>query len=267
VRLVLAAAVWVAAIWGFVLLDRSPDFVPWLRYLVLAVGLIAGGLMIAANRIHTGALAATLAILAGLAGPLAYTVDTVATAKQGSIISAGPRVAGEFGPGGMGGPGQRGQRGGGGGMGMPGGPNGMPGMPGGTGQYSGGGMGGPGGLLNGSRPSAAMVDHLTRDADQFTWMAAAVGSNEASGYQLDTGYSVMPIGGFNGTDPSPTLEQFQKLVAERKIHFFISGGRGFGPGGGSDTDRPSSQIRTWVTENFTSTTIDGVAIYDLTSPK
>ena len=211
-----------------------------------------------------------LAILAGLAGPLAYTIDTVATAKQGSIISAGPRVAGEFGPGGMGGPGHHGGRGGRGmpgGMGMPGGPNGMPGMPGATGQYRGmGGPGGPGGLLNGTRPSAAMVDHLTRDADQFTWMAAAVGSNEASGYQLDTGYSVMPIGGFNGTDPSPTLEQFQKLVAERKIHFFIGGGRGFGFGG-SDTDRPSSQIRTWVTENFTSTTIDGVTIYDLTSPK
>ncbi|ACY20142.1 glycosyl transferase family 39 [Gordonia bronchialis DSM 43247] len=270
VRIGLAAAVWVAAIWGFVLLDRSPDFVPWLRYLVLVVGLIAGGVLIAAHRMYVGAVAATLAILAGLAGPLAYTIDTVATAKQGSIISAGPRVAGEFGPGGMGGPGHhggRGDRGMPGGMGMPGGPNGMPGMPGATGQYRGmGGPGGPGGLLNGTRPSAAMVDHLTRDADQFTWMAAAVGSNEASGYQLDTGYSVMPIGGFNGTDPSPTLEQFQKLVAERKIHFFIGGGRGFGFGG-SDTDRPSSQIRTWVTENFTSTTIDGVTIYDLTSPK
>ncbi|GAB06490.2 putative glycosyltransferase, partial [Gordonia amarae NBRC 15530] len=34
-----------------------------------------------------------------------------------------------------------------------------------------------------------------------------------SGYQLESGYSVMPIGGFNGTDPSPTLERFQKLVA------------------------------------------------------
>ncbi|MCH5645261.1 glycosyltransferase family 39 protein [Gordonia sp. ABSL49_1] len=269
VRLVLAASIWIAAIWGFVLLGRSPDFVPWLRFLVIIVGIVAGGLMIAADREYLGALAATLAVLAGLAGPLAYTVDTVATAKQGSIISAGPRVDGEFGPGGRGGPGMRGNRGGWRG---PGGmPNQGPGAQGpgqqgpGMARYP-GGPGGPGGLLNGSKPSAAMIDHLTRDASDFTWMAAAVGSNEASGYQLETGYSVMPIGGFNGTDPSPTLEQFQKLVAEKKIHFFIAGGRGFGPGG-SDTARPSSQIATWVTENFSSTTIDGVTVYDLTAPK
>ena len=29
---------------------------------------------------------------------------------------------------------------------------------------------------------------------------------------------MMPIGGFNGSDPSPTLEQFQQYVAEGKIH-------------------------------------------------
>ena len=38
----------------------------------------------------------------------------------------------------------------------------------------------------------------------------------------------MAIGGFNGTDPSPTLAQFQQYVAEGKIHYFIGGGTGGG---------------------------------------
>ena len=58
-------------------------------------------------------------------------------------------------------------------------------------------------------------------------MAAAVGSQNASGYQLATGDPVMAIGGFNGSDPSPTLAQFQQYVADGKIHYFIGGG-GFG---------------------------------------
>ncbi|NDZ95759.1 glycosyltransferase family 39 protein [Streptomyces sp. SID6673] len=286
VRIVLAAAVWIAAIWGFALLNRSPDFVPWLRWMVLIVGVVGGAAMLVAHRPYLSALAVATALAAALAGPVAYTIDTVSTAKEGSIISAGPRVSGEFGPGG-GGPGghhrggMRGGMPGGAGM-MPGGPNGpgwangpggMPGggmgMPGGMAGPGGmsaeggpGGMGGPGGLLNGSKPSAELVAMLQTDADQYTWVASAVGSNEASGYQLESGHSVMPIGGFNGTDPSPTLEQFQKLVAEKKIHYFIGGGRGFGS---SDTTRPSAQIAAWVQEHYTATTVDGTTVYDLTA--
>ena len=50
----------------------------------------------------------------------------------------------------------------------------------------------------------------------------------------------MAIGGFNGSDPSPTLAQFQQYVAEGKIHYFIGGG-GFG---GRDGGQPggSSQL-------------------------
>ncbi|WAC53904.1 glycosyltransferase family 39 protein [Gordonia sp. SL306] len=282
VRIVLAAAVWIAAIWGFALLNRSPDFVPWLRWMVLIVGVVGGAAMLVAHRAYLSALALATALAAALAGPVAYTIDTVSTAKEGSIISAGPRVSGEFGPGG--GPGghhrwgaMRAGAGGAPGM-MPGGaangPGGMPagggmGMPGGLAGPGGmpaeggpGGMGGPGGLLNGSKPSEELVAMLRTDADQFTWVAAAVGSNEASGYQLESGHSVMPIGGFNGTDPSPTLDQFQKLLAEKKIHYFIGGGRGFGS---SDTTQPSAQIAAWVQENYTATTVDGTTVYDLTA--
>ena len=273
-RIALGISVAAAAIWGFVLLDRTPDFVPWLRYAVLVVGgLLAAVAVVFAQRRTVATAALIGAIMAGLAGPVAYTVDTIATEKSGSIITAGPRVEGEFGPGG-GGPGGRGGPGGPGGRGMPGMPpqglgapgQGMPGM----GQQDGGGRGGDGagGLLRGSTPSAALVDRLTADADDYTWVAAAVGSMSASGYQLETGHSVMPIGGFNGSDPSPTLAEFQQLVAAKKIHYFIGGGSGPGMGGGmgGNSSQPSSQISTWVQENFTAVTVDGVTLYDLTQP-
>ena len=56
----------------------------------------------------------------------------------------------------------------------------------------------------------------------------------------------MAIGGFNGTDPTPTLAQFEAYVAQGRIHYFIGGG--VGPGGGSGT---SSAIAQWVEQHFT----------------
>src|SRR5260370_13801640 len=80
----------------------------------------------------------------------------------------------------------------------------------------------------------------------------------------------MAIGGFNGTDPAPTLAEFQKLVAEGRIHYFIEGGgfggRGAGPGGpgGASASSTSSQIAAWVQSHFTSESIGGTTLYDLT---
>ena len=70
-----------------------------------------------------------------------------------------------------------------------------------------------GGLLNGSTAAAALVTLLQTNAGSYTWVAAAVGSNQAAGYQLATGKPVMAIGGFNGSDPTPTLAQFKQYVA------------------------------------------------------
>ena len=93
----------------------------------------------------------------------------------------------------------------------------------------GGRRGGMGGLLDGGTPDAELVALLQQDADRYTWVAAAVGSNSAAGVQLATGEPVMAIGGFNGSDPAPTLEQFQRYVAEGRIHWFL-GGRPHGRG-------------------------------------
>ncbi|MGY1594647.1 hypothetical protein ACI79D_21955 [Geodermatophilus sp. SYSU D00708] len=73
----------------------------------------------------------------------------------------------------------------------------------------------------------------------------------------------MPVGGSNGSDPCPTLEDFQALVGSGDVHRFIGGGIGMRSDGGSDA---AAQIATWVAENSESTTVDGVTFYDLTQP-
>ena len=103
-------------------------------------------------------------------------------------------------------------------------------------------------------------------------------SNNAAGYQLGSREPVMAIGGFNGTDPAPTLAQFEKYVSEGKIHYFISSGGGFGGGGfgggfggggfggaATGTADDASQITSWVESHFTAETVGGVTVYNLTT--
>jgi 4-amino-4-deoxy-L-arabinose transferase-like glycosyltransferase len=129
-----------------------------------------------------------------------------------------------------------------------------------------GGMrgGGGGGLLNAGTPSAAVQKVLNEDADSYQWVAATIGSQNAAGYQLALQHSVMPIGGFNGTDNSPTLAQFKALVKEGKIHYFIGGESG-GGGAQAGGTGASSAITTWVKANFKATTVGSVTLYDLTT--
>jgi len=108
------------------------------------------------------------------------------------------------------------------------------------------------------------------DASHYSWVAATTGSNQASGYQLATRDPVMAIGGFNGTDPAPTLAQFQKYVSEGRIHYYISGGGfgggGFGAGLGAKGASDASLISSWVSSHYTSETVDGATLYNLTVP-
>ena len=146
--------------------------------------------------------------------------------------------------------------------------NGTGGFPGGnteggTRGGTGGGMGGVGGLLNGASVSSQMKALLEENASKYTWVAATIGSQNAASYQLSTEDPVMAIGGFNGSDPSPTLAEFKKYVAEGKIHYFIASGTG--GGGGMGSSGTGTQISSWVQSAFTAKTVDGVTVYDLTA--
>lgn len=244
---------------------------------------------------RAGVVLACAGLAVALVGPAAYALNTAATPHSGAIPSAGPAVAGAGlggGPGGgLRGGGLRGGRFGGAPGGPPivspgggvggGGPGGL-----GNGGFGGGGLGGGGlggggfggapgggfapgrggfgggpggGLLNAGTPSAALVTSLRDNASSYRWVAATIGSNNAAGYQLASGEPVMSIGGFNGSDPAPSLAQFQAYVAAGAIHYYL-GGVGFRSNGGS-TD--SEQIASWVASNFTAQSIGGTTVYDL----
>ncbi|WP_018215272.1 ArnT family glycosyltransferase [Salinispora vitiensis] len=185
---------------------------------------------------------------------------------NGSGQPGGPNGSGQ--PGGPGGPNGSGQPGGPNGSGQPGGPGGPngSGQPGGPdqsgGQHQLGQPGGAGGLLGARVPSAQLRELLELDSDSYTWVAATVGANNAAGYQLATGEPVLPVGGFNGTDPAPTVVEFQRYVAAGEIHWFIDGDGFRGANGGSSA---SSEIAAWVAETFEARTVDGITIYDLSS--
>ncbi len=289
IRVLLGFVVAVSAVWAYVLLNRTPTWFPLLRSALLCVGL-GVALVIAispALRGRVGVAVSVVAVTVGLAAPTAYALSTVAQSHGGALPTAGPATT-AGGPGGFGGRAGGRQFPGGAFGGAPNGASANPrfanpglanpglanpglanpgfGRPafGGTGRGAGGG--GAGGLLNGSTPSAA-VTTLFEKSTGFRWTAAAVGANNAAGYQLASGRAIMAIGGFNGTDPTPTLARFEQYVHAGDIHYFIaSGGAGGGGGaGGPAGSATSTAITQWVEQNFTAQTIGGTTIYDLSS--
>jgi 4-amino-4-deoxy-L-arabinose transferase-like glycosyltransferase len=263
-RCVLAAAIGVTAWWSRELLHRVPSWHPEVRQAIgvaalVAVGAVMVGPLLARRRAVT-AVAGIAAALVLVAGPGAYALATAGTPHSGSIPASGPASAAA-------------------------------------------GRGFAGGAAEGTADTA-LTTLLEQDSGLHRWAAATVGSSTAAALQLASGQSVMAIGGFNGGDPAPTLAQFTARVAAGDIHYFIVGGGpggggglgggqsggtqgapsgelappggafgggappsggfgGGGPGGGRGT---GSEIAAWVAQNFTSTTVGGTTVYDLTAP-
>jgi 4-amino-4-deoxy-L-arabinose transferase-like glycosyltransferase len=101
--------------------------------------------------------------------------------------------------------------------------------------------------------SPALARVLRRDSDDWTWVAATVGRRAAE-LQLAARAPVMPIGGFFGRDPAPTLTQFEADVRAHRIHWYVPGlvGRG-----------PARQIDRWVRGNAPAVRVGTVTVFDL----
>jgi 4-amino-4-deoxy-L-arabinose transferase-like glycosyltransferase len=223
-RLVLAGMLAVTGVWSFLLLNRTPEWWPVVRWVVL-VGSIVVALLLALRAHRLGRATAVVAIasaLVGLGGPAAFSIYNAATAHSGPGTMSGPQKAGGFG--------------------------------------FGGGPRGPGGPGRGG--DNAQVEALLKGVDN-RWAAAGIGSMSVSDLELETGASLMAIGGFTGGDPSPTLTQFQQYVADGQVRYFLAdSGRGGPPGHRSGT---ASEITTWVEQNFTKKDVGGTTVYDLQS--
>lgn len=290
-RASLAVTMLSAGTWAWVLLHRNADWLPALKWILLAGTVVGAVLILAAGRFRAlAAVAVIVGAVAGLGGATSYAIATSATAHTGSIPSVGPAGAtsdgGGFGGGGFGGGGQGGGGFGGGGFGGGGGfaagargagetgagqppaggapAGGAPagGAPAGSADEAPAGMGagGMGGGMGGGASSNAELNALL-EATDTTWAAAVNGSQSAATYELATNTAVMAIGGWS-SDPAPTLDEFIAYVTNHDVHYYIGSGQGGGMGGRGG-DSTSSEIAEWVAANFTATTVGSATVYDL----
>ncbi len=238
----LGVAVLVTAFWGARLLATTPAFATGLGTVALVAAFVAVAVLVVPARMGLGRaslVAAVVALAAALAGPFAYSLDTVASVNDGALPSAGPSVAGTFG-----------------------GPGG--------GVF---GRGGDGAVVRGGGPgqatttSASLVDFLVANKGDATWIVAVSGSQEAGSIELASGEAVMAMGGFSGSDPAPTLAQLQEYVRSGQLRYILIGGGG-GPGGGFGGGG-SSSIARWVATNGTVVNVAGGfgTLYDLATAK
>lgn len=208
--------------WTIILLQRSPDFLPWLWPLI-ALGLVvgAGGLIVAwamrrqRSRLVAGAL--SVALLAVLAGPAAYAAAALGTPVSTTFPSAGPATTSLSSRAPGGGPMMR---------------------RGGFRRSPGGGGRGPGAPFGKGAPArtttntAALDRYLVQHRGSATWIVAVVGSMVAAPIILDTGRPVMAMGGYNGNDPTPTAGELRVYVAGGELKYvLLTTGSMFGPPG------------------------------------
>ena len=177
----LSGTVLVTGILAAVLLSRNTEWMPWLRALVAVGGVGAAALLLVAGRLSPSA--------ARLVAALAVVSCLAGPAAYAIATAATPHNGA------------------------------IPSV--GPSRHGFGGFAGPGGLLDSPKPGPVLSATLARDADDHTWAAAVVGSNNAAGYQLASGAPVMAIGGFNGTDPAPTLAgvpALRRLASDPLLH-------------------------------------------------
>lgn len=231
IRIAMAGTLLATMIIGYVTASRSTADFPMGPQVALALGSIAIALHLLPppspilRTISAGVLAVSL-----LVGPLVWSVNTVLSPHIGAGVVAGPSILGirTDHP-------DRKQLG-----------SDVPAS------FT--------AVMFGDVPEQEVVSRLLAAPDTAQWAAAMVGSETAANYQLESRRSVLPIGGFDGTDPFPTLEQFQTMVDQGKVASLVIQelppltleGRG-----------ESAKIVEWVRANFPSEQIRTAQYYDL----
>ncbi len=119
--------------------------------------------------------------------------------------------------------------------------------------------GGPGG--GSTAVDTALVRYLEAHQGAAKYLVAATGSQTTAPIIIASGKPVITIGGFNGGDPTPTLAEFEHLVATGQVRYvLVNGTGGFGGGGAPGGGGTGSAIDAWVQSHGTavsSTAIGG----------
>lgn len=172
---------------SFAILSDRSDFVPWLRWIVLAGGAVGGAALLAPHlhrslRKHaTVALALVAAPVASLAGPAAYSLATAARAHTGYDPLAGPGPSGH----------RRGV------------------------------AAGRSEELTQPQSLALLGSYLLTHRDHTRFLVAATDAKTADPIALATRQPVVTIGGFSGSDPAPTADQLAQLVSSGQLRYVL----------------------------------------------
>ena len=248
--------------WAVFLWRDYGGFLPWVRTAAIVAGVIAIVVMVmtkltrrARGRLATAGL--TVGVVAALAAPSAWAASVLDTRYGGSSFNASAGPAGAMGGGatvgGAGGAPASGQardefierfRGDGGYRSS-------------AGRYGrrtgdrGFGGGGAGGILGSTTALSAsereLYDYVSAHRDGASYLMAVSSWSEASPYILSTGQEVMPMGGFGGSVPEPTLARVKELVSSGQLRFFLLSGSGGAAGGGFGGGGTTAQtIASWV---------------------
>ena len=248
--------------WAVFLWRDYGGFLPWVRTAAIVAGVIAIVVMVmtkltrrARGRLATAGL--TVGVVAALAAPSAWAASVLDTRYGGSSFNASAGPAGAMGGGatvgGAGGAPASGQardefierfRGDGGYRSS-------------AGRYGrrtgdrGFGGGGAGGILGSTTALSAsereLYDYVSAHRDGASYLMAVSSWSEASPYILSTGQEVMPMGGFSGSVPEPTLARVKELVSSGQLRFFLLSGSGGAAGGGFGGGGTTAQtIASWV---------------------
>ncbi len=240
---VLLVGVVATGAWSFVLLNRTPEWNPWLPWVVVAATVVAVSALVAARltgRRGRGIAVASVAftLVAALAGPGAYASaaafggakDSYGNALAGPSTEQGPNMQG---PNGQGPNGQ--------------GPNGQ--GPNGQGQT----QTGRSGMLVVGGPAAELtpelIGYLRRNQGDARWLVAVSAAQQAAGIILSTGEPVIAMGGFTGQDPAMTVAKLQEYIKNGELRYVLLAASGSGPAG--PRKGAISAVVEWVRQNGT----------------
>jgi 4-amino-4-deoxy-L-arabinose transferase-like glycosyltransferase len=90
----------------------------------------------------------------------------------------------------------------------------------------------------------SLIAYLEKNRNGAKFLLATLGGMSAAPFITATGENVLPIGGFDGEDPTPLLQKFKDLIATSELKFVLLGGMG-----GNGKNVKTTEIESWVTTN------------------
>lgn len=218
-RVIAPAMVMAGVVGELVVIRNGAADLAWLRTPLVAGGMTAAAVLAVAltPRVRTWALAGVVALL--VAGPAAWSFQTLGHATDGTFPAGGPQASTFGGPG--------------------------------------GGFGGPpgGGMFGGGTSQlAAALEHAGVNGGGTLVVSS---QSTAAGAILDTDADVAGIGGFSGSESEVTTAWLARAVDSGRVRWVLTGTSG-GPRPGGDDRTGSRTVMSAVAASCAATSVDGL---------